>query len=254
MKILKAVLNTIVNILIVLVLVISVVFATIAISSKNSGLPTIFGYTVQPILTSSMDGGNDQYKGEVNKHDLIFCKATNFDEKAVYEVGDIITYKGDIPDVADDTLICHRIVETAEREGMTVYRTKGDNSDFDQYEVADYLASYSIASVYYSDDYHGFKIPYLGYAFTKDGFFFCILLPMIAFFLYILVRVVIDAVNYSNAKKEEKQKKEKEEKDELQSAASNMTDDELEQFKAFMASRKGESDDDSTDEKEEKSE
>ena len=236
MKVFKKVLNITVNVLIVFVLIFSVLLATVSIVSKNSGIPSFLGYTVQPILTPSMDGGHDDYKGVVNQYDLTFAKAVDIDAKNEYKVGDIITYKGLLKGNEDlgDQFICHRIVEVAERGGEKVYRTKGDNSDYDQYEIGDYISSHEIVSVYYSESRKGFKIPFLGRAFTKDGFFFCILIPMIIFFLYVLIRVVIDAVNYKNAKMIEERESNKDSK------PANMTDEEYEQFKAFMAQKNAE--------------
>ncbi len=239
MKVFKSIVNTIINILIVLVLVVSVLVATLALTSKSSGISSVFGYTVQPIMSYSMEGGSDEYEGgDFTKGDIIIGKTTNFDENATYEVGDIVTFK----DVEDD-LICHRIIEIVEENGQTLYRTKGDNNvDAD----LTYIASNNIGAVFYTDDYHGKVIHGVGnvYEFisTQKGFFLCILLPMIIFFLYVLVKVVIDAVNYKNAKKEEEREKN------ADSKTSQMSDEEYEEFKAFMASKKAEQEDDSAQE------
>lgn len=253
MKVFKSIINTTINILIVLVLVISILVATLALTSKSSGISSIFGYSVQVVVSDSMDGGNTDYDGgDFKKNDVIICKTTDFDEKAVYEVGDIITYKGYLQGNKDlgEQLICHRIIDVQEYEGEKVYQTQGDNRSIsqvpDQENVAEYIHAYDIASVYYSDEFDGFKIAGFGVIFefinSQMGFFLCILLPMIIFFLYVLVKVVIDAVNYKNAKKEEEREKN------ADSKTSSMTDEEYEEFKAFMASKKAEQENDSAQE------
>ena len=114
MKVLKSIINTVINILIVAVLVISIIVAALALTSKSSGISTIFGYTVQVIVSDSMAGGSDEYLGGDFAHgDVIIGKATKFDANATYEVGDIITYKGYLDGNEDlgEQLICHRIVD-----------------------------------------------------------------------------------------------------------------------------------------------
>ncbi|MBR2714738.1 MAG: hypothetical protein IKB73_00835, partial [Ruminococcus sp.] len=93
MKVVKGIFNTIINILIVLVLVVSVLVATLALTSKSSGISTIFGYTVQVVVSDSMAGGSSEYEGgDFEKGDVIIGKATDFDSTRTYKEGDIITY------------------------------------------------------------------------------------------------------------------------------------------------------------------
>ena len=63
MKVLKSILNTVINILIVAVLIISIVVAALALTSKSSGISTIFGHTIQVIVSDSMAGGSDEFEG-----------------------------------------------------------------------------------------------------------------------------------------------------------------------------------------------
>ena len=253
MKVFKSILNTIINILIVLVLVISILVATLALTSKSSGISSIFGYSVQVIVSDSMAGGNPDFEGgDFKKNDVLICKTTDFDEKAVYEVGDIITYKGYLQgnDHLGEQLICHRIIDVQEINGTKVYQTQGDNRAVsavpDQENVEEYIPASVIASVYHTDNFDGYNIAGFGVVFefinSQMGFFLCILLPMIIFFLYVLVKVVIDAVNYKNAKKEEEREKN------ADSKTSSMTDEEYEEFKAFMASKKAEQESNSAQE------
>ena len=273
MKALKKILNTIINILIVLVLVISILIAVMALTSKATGISNVFGYTFQPIQTDSMKGGSDEYEGgDFAKGDLIIGKATGFDAGRVYQVGDIITYRGTLSgaEEAGEQLISHRIIEAYDFNGAIVYRTMGDNNDVaDQAEgeYVTYITASNIGAVFYSADYHGSIVHGLGAALsfiqTQLGFFLCVLLPMIIFFLYEIIRVVINAVNYRNDKAKEEIKQTEEEQQAAIDAAvaealkkrdeqnadqapahtsdadfPQMSDKEYEEFKQFQAFKK----------------
>lgn len=215
MKVFKKVLNTIVNILIVLVLVVSILVAVLALTSDSSGVPNIFGYTVQNIQTDSMEGGSKEFEGgDLSPGDVIFGKVTDPEVVETYKVGDIVTYEGILKYAEEpvEGLICHRIIDVQEVDGELVYQTCGDKypDDPDQKDVADYLYETEIVAVYYTDDYQGFSIPVVGsvidYISTQEGFLICILIPMILFFLYVLVRVIINAVEYKQSKRDENKK------------------------------------------------
>ena len=274
MKVLKAIINTVINILIVLVLITSVLIAVMALTSKANGIATVFGYTFQPILTDSMKGGSDEYPGgNFEKGDLIIGKSTGFDSDADYQVGDIVTYLGEISGYDGEQLICHRIVEKVKPDmdaDAYVYQTKGDNNDIaDQSADDEYLPASSIGAVFYTDDYQGKIIPkigsFLSFIQTQTGFFLVVLLPMIIFFLYEMIRVVINAVNYKNDKAKEEMEETEEEKQAAIDAAvaaalkkqaeenapspeesdapaasdtPEMTPEELEQFRQFQAFQK----------------
>lgn len=245
MKIFKNILNTIINILIVLVLVISVLVATISLTSKKSGVSSVFGYSVQVIVSDSMKGGNPEYEGgDFQENDVLITRVVKNPENEKYEVGDIITYVGELQGNISigEQLICHRIVDVKNVDGRTVYQTWGDNRKIsivpDQMEESEYIGSDSIVTKYKTKDYNGIRIKGVGKVFrflhTQMGFFLCVLLPMIIFFLYILIKVVIDAVNFKIAKADE------ERKENGDSKPANMTDEEFEQFKEFMAQKNAE--------------
>ncbi len=245
MKVFKSIVNTIINILIVLVLVVSVLVATLALTSKSSGVSNILGYTVQVIMSDSMEGGNPDFEGgDFTKGDVIIGKVTNnakSDIPETYKVGDIITYKGFLEgnDHLGEQLICHRITDVQEYNGEIVYQTQGDNRSVsqlpDQETVEEYMTAYSIVAKYYTDDFKGVKIAGVGKAYefinSQFGFFLCILLPMIIFFLYVLIKVVINFVEYKKAKEDD----EKEQNSNKDNSAPQMTAEEYEQFKQFMA-------------------
>ena len=209
----SAILNTIINILIVLVLIVSIVIATLALTSKSTGISTMFGYTIQPIQSDSMKGGSPEgYKGGDFGHgDLMIAKATGFKNNAEFEKGDIVTFISKDTD-GKQMLIVHRIIDvTNDENGSKRYQTQGDNRETspvpDQQKKEEYLHAFEIGSVFYSSSYQG-KIlkgwgSVLDYIQSQQGFFFVVLLPMIIFFMYAVIRVVISSMNYKKAKADE---------------------------------------------------
>lgn len=261
------ILNTVINIMIVVVLIVSIIIAVMAVSSKATGVSTIFGNTIQPIQTDSMKGGSpDGYpEGDFEHGDLMIAKPVGNYYNGEFKVGDIVTYvKQD--STGQNMLIVHRIVDVAEdSNGNRTYQTQGDNRETspvpDQQDPKDYLHTWDIASVYYTDGYigkifKGWGAP-LDFLRTQQGFFFVILLPMIIFFLYELVRVVLNYNNYKKAVAEEE--KEKAVKDALESAKAGndntdlpdnpaeITPEQMEQFKRFMEQQKAQSQPDTTE-------
>ena len=258
-RVLKAIFNTIINILIVVVLVVSLLIAVMALTSKSSGISTIFGYTIQPIQSDSMKGGSpDGYGGsDFEKGDLMIAKATGFDANAKYELGDVITYLTKDSD-NQYMLLAHRIVDVIRNEdGSYVYQPQGDNRETspvpDQTEVKDFITASDIASVYYNAGYEGKILKGWGapldYIRTQQGFFFVVLLPMIIFFMYALVRVALSVAGYNKSKNAEEKKEavdaavaaaiaEKEEAKAESAVQPEMSAEELAQFRQFQEFQK----------------
>lgn len=254
-QIFKTVINVIINILIVVVLVTSVLIAALSLSTRNSpnGLPNLFGYTFQYVQTNSMaaeppegfEGGN------FSDQDVIISRIYSTEEFPDIKVGDIITYQSDMSDDEGNVImVTHRIVEEKEIDGEKVFKTKGDNgTEIDQLEQDEYLLPSSIVSVFYNEKYHGVILKGFAEFFrtlrSQKGFFIFIMIPMIIFFLYAIIRVIISAMNYKKEKSdEEKQEAVDEavaaalaEKDKENSGMNpeNMTPEQLEQFKQFLA-------------------
>lgn len=196
----KKVLNIVVDILIVFVLIISVftlvmVFTT---TKAGEGVPNLFGKAPISVLTDSMKGDKPDC---FNKGDLLLCDVV--DEKAnnTYKEGDIVTFRQDINKDGKLDLVTHRIYKV-NKDGS--YQTKGDNNiSYDQ----DPNNTVFFSEIYSADilaTYHGQKISGLGTALdfirSPIGFFVCILLPMIIFFIYQAVRVIANAMAYSKEK------------------------------------------------------
>lgn len=188
-SVLIKVLNIVIDVIVILILAVSVLIVTLSLTSKSLGVPNILGVAPMSVESYSMEA-------TINKGDLIFCKVTN-DAEIEYKVGDIVTFPIDIQGVR--TFNTHRIVEVIEDDGITYYRTQGDNKETNPIPDEELQTSAKIVAVY-----TGTKIPAIGNFFsfirTQFGFFLCILLPMIIFFVYELVRVIMNIVAYSKEK------------------------------------------------------
>lgn len=186
---LSKILHITVDVLVILVLIVSVLIATLSLTSKSSGVPNIFG--IAPLSVQS-----DSMSGTFETGDLIFCKVTN-DPSFEYQKDDIVTFPIEINGV--EVLNTHRIAEVIKDDNNTYYQTQGDNNDTNP--TADEILQTSSTIV---AQYTGVKIGGLGtvlsFLRTQLGFFLCVLLPMIIFFLYEAVRVVLNVIAYNKEK------------------------------------------------------
>jgi signal peptidase len=187
-KIVK-ILNIVVDVLVVVVLIVSVLVATLALTSKSQGVPNLFGYAPFTVLSNSM---SDTFE----KGDLIISKVTN-DPGLKYEKGDVVTFPIEIDGAT--AYNTHRIVEVIEDESIVYYKTQGDNKDTNPIADEDLQTASTIVA-----KHTGTVIPgvgnFIAYLRTQMGFFLCVLLPMIIFFIYQAIRVVINIVAYNKEK------------------------------------------------------
>ena len=198
-RIVKAILNTVINILIVLVLITSILIAVLSLTSKaNNGVATVFGHSFHTIQTASMVGGNPRYEGgDYKVGDLVIGKTEGAGDND-YQVGDIISYRTENTE-GEKMLICHRIIDKTEYNGAVVYQTQGDANDTpDQLEPEQYIHNYDIASVCYNADYHGKVLSGWGkpldFIRQPQGFFFAVLLPMIIFWISLAPSMIWNAL------------------------------------------------------------
>ena len=187
-KALKRTINIIVDIIVVLILMVSIIVVMLSLTSKSSGVPNIFGIAPLSVQTESM-------KGTVDPGDLIFCTLTEIDDE--FQKNDIVTFPIELN--GEKVLNTHRIVEVVKDENITYYRTQGDNKETNPEPDTDLQTSSTIVA-----KYTGTKIPGLGnvlsFIRTQLGFFLCILLPMIIFFIYEGIRVIINLLAYNKEK------------------------------------------------------
>lgn len=194
----KKVLHIIVDVLVVAVLIISIITLIFALTSRASGgIPNLFGKSPIGVLTNSMHGDKPD---SFDEGDLIICDKVNAGD-VKFKEGDVVTFMQDLDGNGTKETVTHRIYKVNE-DGS--YQTKGDNNAiYDQNPsnsiVFPDIHDYDILAVY-----HGTRIPKVGGFInllqTPTGFFWIILLPMILFFIYQAIRVIMNAMAYSKEK------------------------------------------------------
>ena len=139
MKIKKLLSNLITTILTVVLLVIVVM----VVSSKMSGgEPKMFGYELKTVLSGSMEPG-------IMTGSIVAIKPV--EKVKTFHKGDVITFISE-----DEKLITHRIFKVKGSGKSVQYITKGDNNEGPD---TDPVLPQNIKG-----EYHGFTIPYVGYA------------------------------------------------------------------------------------------
>lgn len=188
-KCLKKVLNIVIDIIVVLILIVSILVVVLSLTSKSSGVPNILGIAPLSVQSNSME---DTF----TTGDLLLSQVTN-DPGENYEVGDIVSFPIDVN--GESVLNTHRVVEVIEDDNITYYRTQGDNKNTNPEPDKDLQTASTIVA-----KYTGTKISGLGnvlsFIRTQLGFFLCVLLPMIIFFVYEAIRVVMNIIAYNNEK------------------------------------------------------
>ena len=187
-KALKRTINIIVDIIVVLILMVSIIVVMLSLTSKSSGVPNIFGIAPLSVQTQSMED-------TINPGDLIFCSLTDIEDE--FQKDDVVTFPIEIN--GEQVLNTHRIVDLVKDQNITYYKTQGDNKETNPEPDTDLQTSSTIVA-----KYTGTKIPGLGnvlsFIRTQLGFFLCILLPMIIFFIYEGIRVIINLLAYNKEK------------------------------------------------------
>lgn len=188
-KVVKRIVNIIIDIIVILILAVSILIVTLSLTSKSSGVPNVFGVAPLSVLSSSMED-------TINTGDMILCEVTN-DPSYEYEKGDIVTFP--ITVNGETVLNTHRIVEVVKDENITYYRTQGDNKKTNPEPDKDLQTSSTIVAKYTGTRIGGVG-NFLSFIRTQLGFFLCVLLPMIIFFVYEAVRVILNLLAYNKEK------------------------------------------------------
>ncbi len=190
-KTLKKVLNIIVDVVIIFILIISLLIVILSVSSEASGVPQIFG--IAPLSVQS-----DSMEDTLKVNDLIFSEVTNSLSEE-YKVGDIVSFYQSID--GEDRINTHRIVEVIKDENTNIvyYKTQGDNKKTNPVPDEVLQTSATIVAKYTGKKIGGIGVIF-GFIRTQLGFFLCVLLPMILFFVYEAIRVVMNIIAYNKAK------------------------------------------------------
>lgn len=197
----KKILNIVSSVLLTIFLVFSITLTILVLTSTKSDLrvPSIGGYALMTVQTDSMEGENG-----FNVGDMILIRLVDEKEAGDLHVGDVITFWRNYD--GNKFLETHRIVENKEEQAMKSeivdgilvhggtknYVTKGDNTPgIDMMKTGDieYKQAGSIVGLW-----EGKRIPKLGSAIdflkSQTGFFCCIVLPLLVFFLYELYQFI----------------------------------------------------------------
>lgn len=176
----KKALSIIVNVLAWIILIIALLVTVLVFSSsKNGDTANLFGYIPLSVESDSM-------KPTFKTGDLIIIKEV--DDLYSLEKDDVITYWT----IIDGKRVknTHRIAEVNKNGSSISFVTKGDNNDInDETEV---LPSDIIGK------WGSVRLPGAGkvmdFLRTKKGFFICIVIPMILFFLFELYKFIVTLV------------------------------------------------------------
>lgn len=194
----KKVWSIIGNVLIWIFIAFSVVVTIFAFSANSSsdGIPTVAGRVISPVLSPSMEP-------TIKKGDLILSRKLDDDAKNTLAVNDIISYKADLDGNGTPEVNTHRIIEVITDEaGFISYKTKGDNNlATDNYTV------YPSDVISIFDENKDTRIPVLGdvidFLMHPTGFFVCIVIPLILFFLFEIIMFVRKVVEVKNSDKKQ---------------------------------------------------
>ena len=200
----KKVLGVIGNILLWAFLIFSMLITLMVFSAQNSpdGIPSVFGKSLLTVSTNSM-------KPVFNAGDLIIMEKVSQDGVANLQVGDIITYRSPIDldgDGRTGDINTHRIYEVdAEKQEFV---TKGDNNPIPDNEGTN---AHTVSYHAVVGTYNGTRLPgvgkFIAFLRTSMGFFICIVLPLILFFLYELYVFISVVVSERMRKKAEAEPK-----------------------------------------------
>ena len=210
-KILSIVGNTVLWLFVVFAILITViVFASNTSNTDDNALSTIGGLAFVTISSDSMEGKDGFKKGS-----LIFVNTLTDVEKKELEVGDVITFNSmrDLNgDGSGNDINTHRIVEKHEDNGSVFYVTKGDHNPAPDGVYSDTVSGhassgYVVTGAMVLGKWNGNKMggvgSFLAFLKTRVGFFVVIILPLIAFFLYELIRFIMVIVSLKGKKTED---------------------------------------------------
>lgn len=226
-KVLSIVGNTILWLFVAFAIIITVIVFASNNKSGDNSLPSIGGLAFVSIKSNSMDkspnaadyaeNGRLYGKKGFKKGSLIFVNTLTDAEKLTLKVGDVITFSQDLDGDGVAEINTHRIVEVyVEGINFTNYVTQGDHNTlpdgvYDSVtQTNDNVAmpdGYVVKAIDVLGKWNGNKIGGVGnmllFLQTRVGFFVVIILPLIAFFLYELVRFILVVLSLKGKKTED---------------------------------------------------
>ncbi len=192
----KKALKIILNIFIWVFVAFSVVVTILAFASQGDAdrIPTLGKTSFFSVTTNSMEP-------TIKEGDLIFSeKFANDEEKQSLQVGDVITFKMVIN--GENAFNTHRIIAVEGTGVNTVYTTKGDNTEDNVYNVTETVPYNLVVR-----KWNGKRIAKLGsvlaFLQTPNGFLIVIVIPLVLFFLFELVKFIRAAIAVKNEGKKQ---------------------------------------------------
>lgn len=194
----KKIIDTVVNIVVWVFVAFATLVTVLVFSSQNSedGVPSIFGKSYITIATPSM-------KPTFNVDDLIIIEKV--EDGSGLSVGDIITFTTSV-DIDNDgysgDINTHKIIEVNLEGGY--YVTQGENNLLPD-NVGDnpYVVYYNDVIGVYTGTNLGGVGKIIKFLQSSLGFFLCVVLPMIIFFLFELYNFISMVIKMKMEKEKE---------------------------------------------------
>ena len=182
LKILKIVANVLIWVFVAFsVLVTVLVFAANNNVVEGIRVPTLGGKTVINILTDSM-------QPTINSGDIIIGQRVIDKEAKTIKNDSVITFV--FRKDGQNTLNTHRIIEVHDEDGdglAEYYVTKGDNKEANVGDVTEKVVPEKVVSVWTGTRF-GKVGSFLNFLQTSTGFLVVIVIPLVLFFVYELIR------------------------------------------------------------------
>lgn len=192
----KKVFNVILNIIIWIFVVFAVLMTVLAFAAQSSSdrIPELGGKCILTVQTDSM---NPTFVAG----DIIISNRLSEEDVKALKVDDVISFDaGDLNGDNVNDINTHRIVEIKKDDlGNTVFVTKGDSP-----------MAYDTEEVYPENVkalYTGTRIKHVGkfldFLQTSTGFLVCIVIPLVVFFAYELIKFILTYKKVKGGKKKE---------------------------------------------------
>jgi len=164
------VIGTILCIILIPILIMNVTLIAKSYINKDE-VPSIGGTLPLIVLTDSM-------YPEIESGDLIICNTV---EAADVKVGDVISFFD--PAGNGTSIVTHRVIEILEKDGVTHFRTRGDNNNTEDRET---VPADKLVGLYKS------RIPKAGnvamFMQSTAGLIICVVLPIVLIVAYDFIR------------------------------------------------------------------
>lgn len=176
----KKVLKILANIAAWLIVIFALLVTILVFSStNNNGVPQLFGLIPMTVESPSM-------RPTFEQGDLIITK--QIDDPTTLQEGDVISFWTIID--GQKVKNTHRIVRIENNNGVLSFITRGDNNPIDDEMPtypADIIGKWTGVSM-------GGAGNIMAFLRTRLGFFICILIPMVLFFLFELYKFIVTVV------------------------------------------------------------